>query len=67
MRADRIAAMTDMSVEVTPSCGKCGSNDLVIPDDMTDTSVITCNACGAENGTRGELVAASERLVAQSV
>jgi len=54
-----------MKVEMTPSCGECGSNDLIGPDDMTDESVITCNACGAENGTLGELKAAAFRLAEQ--
>jgi hypothetical protein len=57
--------MADMRIEMTPSCGKCGSNVLSVPDDATDMSIVTGNACGAENGTKGELVAACQRLAAQ--
>jgi hypothetical protein len=57
--------MDEGSIEIIPSCGKCGSNDLVGPDDMTDESIITCNSCGAENGTRGEFIERSKHLAAQ--
>jgi hypothetical protein len=57
--------MTDMSVEVIPSCVKCGGNDLIGPDDLTDESIITCNSCGEENGTFGELKTASHDIVAK--
>ena len=36
-------------------CGKCGSSDLVVNDNPTDESIVTCKRCGAELGSWGEL------------
>ena len=45
-------------MEMKPCCNKCGADDLIGPDEMTDESIITCEAYGAEVGTWGEVQAA---------
>src|ERR1700729_2834149 len=50
-----INRMAETSFEFNPSCGKCGSNSLIGPNDMTDESTITCETCGADLGTLREL------------
>ncbi len=40
------------TIEATPHCSKCGSDDLLMPDgalsndDLADDSLITCSKCG---------------------
>ena len=47
--------MSADQIEMTLSCSECGSNDIIGPDEMTDESIVTCNTCGAEVGTWGEI------------
>jgi DNA-directed RNA polymerase subunit RPC12/RpoP len=54
--------MIETSFKFDPSCSKCGSDALIGPDDMTDESTITCETCGADLGTLGELKIAAFRL-----
>jgi ribosomal protein S27E len=56
-----------LNLKITPSCGKCGHNGIVIPDDPTDDSVITCESCGAEIGTHGQFQAHVQQLAADTV
>jgi hypothetical protein len=41
--------------KITITCTKCGSNDVEVPDDATDESMVTCKGCQTEVGTWGEL------------
>lgn len=43
------------SVQVKINCNLCGSNDLEIPDDATDESMVTCKGCNKEICKWGEL------------
>ena len=54
------------TVEMTPRCGKCGSDNLTVPDE-TEESVVTCESCGAENGTWGDLRSAAENHAGQKL
>jgi hypothetical protein len=58
-----MALMGTSNIEMKPRCNKCGADDLIGPDEMTDESIITCEACGAEVGTWGEVQAACMALV----
>ena len=50
------------TLEVKFDCARCGSCDLVRPDEG-DESIVTCNSCGSEVGTWGALQAAAVRKV----
>ena len=41
-------------LEIRLHCPKCGGNDLEIPDDATDDSLVTCASCGAVLGRWGD-------------
>ena len=43
----------DVSVEI--HCESCGSANYSLPDGQADESPISCNDCGAPQGTVGEL------------
>ena len=43
------------NVSVSLNCEKCGSPGIIIPDNPSDDSVITCPNCKAEIGTIGQL------------
>jgi hypothetical protein len=49
--------MSDDSVNitVTPTCPKCGHHGIIIPDNPTDESIITSEACAANLGTHAQL------------
>jgi hypothetical protein len=66
-RRSTINRMAETSFEFNPSCGECGSNSLIGPDDMTDESTITCETCGADLGTLGELKISALRLAEEKV
>jgi transcription elongation factor Elf1 len=36
-------------------CPKCGSNKFVVPDQVTNDSLVTCTLCGASRGRWGEV------------
>ena len=46
----------DVSVEI--HCETCGSANYSLPDGQGDEAAISCNDCGAPQGTIGELRAA---------
>ena len=46
-----------INLSVTPQCKICGGTGIIIPDNPTDDSVITCPNCGATIGTHGEFKA----------
>jgi uncharacterized Zn finger protein len=60
------------TIEAVPRCGKCGSDDLRMPegvtsqDDLIDDSVVTCADCGTVT-TYAALVASCEADVAKNV
>jgi uncharacterized Zn finger protein len=41
--------------KITITCTNCGSNDVEVPDDATDESMVTCKNCQKEVGSWGEL------------
>jgi hypothetical protein len=54
-------------IPVSLSCGKCGSNDITIPDNADETTLIKCNACEAVLGTWGDIKAAAGQHVREAV
>jgi ribosomal protein S27E len=46
---------THFTVPVTVRCDKCGSDDIFVPEPEGSNDAITCNACGADLGTRAAL------------
>ena len=51
----------DVSVEI--HCEACGSANYSLPDGQNDDAPISCNDCGAPQGTIGELKAALHQQV----
>jgi hypothetical protein len=60
------------TIEAVPHCGKCGSDDLRMPegitvqDDLTDDSLLTCASCGTAI-TYAALVESCESDVAENI
>lgn len=60
------------TIESVPRCGKCGSDDLRMPegvanqDDLTDDSIVTCANCGTIT-TYAALVASCEADIAKNI
>ena len=59
------------NLQFSLSCQKCGSNELTIPDEATDDSMVTCSACGSELARWGDvrttLLEAATQVVKESV
>jgi hypothetical protein len=49
---------TSDSMSASISCGKCGSNELLVPEDTADDSIVVCSSCGHELGRWGDIQAA---------
>jgi len=60
------------TIESIPHCGKCGNEDLLMPDgilsqnDLADDSLLTCGSCGTVV-TYASLVAACETREAKNL
>jgi uncharacterized Zn finger protein len=54
-------------IRMTFSCKQCGSNALTVANKCDDTSLVTCNSCGAVAGTWGELKAAAADKAKEAV
>lgn len=59
--------MDSFDIPVSLSCGKCGSNNITIPDDADEATVIKCNACGTVVGTWGAIKIAAREHVGEAV
>ncbi len=51
------------TVNIKLTCTRCGGNDLEIPDDATDDSVVVCKPCGVEVARWGDVKAAASNEV----
>jgi transcription elongation factor Elf1 len=51
------------TIPVTFECKNCGGNTLVLPDEATDESVVTCKSCGIEVANWGDIKNASVETV----
>lgn len=57
--------MTELKVTFT--CAKCGGHRLAIEDEENDASRVTCEACGHDFCTYGELKAAASEKAKDAV
>lgn len=48
------------TINIKLTCKHCGSNDLEIPDDATDESMVTCKGCNTEVGKWGDVQQAAK-------
>jgi hypothetical protein len=47
--------MADEQETLTLECNHCRQDKVIIAEELTDDSLITCDACGAEHGTWGSI------------
>ncbi len=47
--------------ELSAKCKNCGGTEFSLPDDATESSVVTCNSCGKAGGTLGAFQAEAMR------
>jgi len=59
--------MDSQNVSVTMKCLKCGSDKLVLPDNPTDDSIVTCKSCGVEVGRWGDIKTGAKNTVKEKV
>lgn len=59
--------MDGQQIPVSFSCGKCGSNDITIPDNVEESTSIKCNTCGTVLGTWGEIVISAGKHLNESL
>lgn len=59
--------MDSQDIPVSLSCGKCGGNDITIPDNAEETTPINCNSCGTVIGTWGQIKIAAANHVGETV
>jgi hypothetical protein len=59
--------MDSQNLPVTIKCRKCGGDMLVLPDNPTDDSIVTCQSCGIEVGRWGDIKAAALNTVQEKI
>jgi hypothetical protein len=59
--------MTDSEMKVALYCSECRSNNVAIPADATDETVIVCGDCGKNLGTWANIHAGIAEAAAQSI
>lgn len=59
--------MSTSQVSVKFECKKCGGTTLILPDNPTDSSIVSCKSCGTEFGKWRDVKAKATKLVADKV
>lgn len=59
--------MSSQNIPVSIRCGKCGSNDIPIPDNPDESFIVKCNACGTVLGTWSAVKCVGSQHVAETV
>jgi len=59
--------MNSTWVTVTLKCKKCSGNMLIVPDNPTDDSIVTCKSCGVEVGRWGDIKTGAKNTVKEKV